>query len=112
MSDLLWTTKRGAVGRPLILSLSVNDDLVDFGDLVSPELRMRPQALSSPIVTLDVVEFSDSERPEFNAQVIIEDWSLIEAGTYLAEIAAEFQGQQVRWPDDRYLMIKVLRGLV
>jgi hypothetical protein len=109
---MMWTSKLGATGKPLVLGLLVSGELVDFEDLTTPTLFMRKKH-AEPLTTLQfaVTAYTDTlnDPPAYNAQVLF-NFDDIQEGEYLAEIVAEIGETIVSFPDDSYLTLRFLRG--
>jgi hypothetical protein len=110
----MWTSKLGASGKTLLLGLTNEGELMDFGDVTTPVFRMRPRVQESGWVEFDVTEYTDdvNDPPLYNAQVEFDDWSGITEGVWVGEVIASVNGQVTAFPDDGYINLKFLSGVV
>ena len=110
----MWTSKLGATGKPLVLALTNAGELMDFSDITTPVFRMRPRVAETGWVEFEVTEYTDdvNDPPLYNAQVVIDDWSAIAEGVYVGEVVASVNGQVTVFPDDGYINLKFLSGVI
>lgn len=109
-----WVTKLNAEGRPLLLGIAVNGELVDFGDLDTPLLRMRrATAVETTALSFEVVDYNDTVNSPalYNAQVVFSDWTELSAGLWIADVVATYADRLTVWPDDSYIKIRILRSM-
>jgi hypothetical protein len=105
-----WITKQYATGRPLIIGLRIAGALVVFGDLSTPVLRIRRKISAvATAIEFPVTSFVDA-TDTYNAQVVLDDWTALVPGEYIADVAATYNGALTIWPDGSYIEIRILYG--
>lgn len=113
----MWTSKIGNVGKPLLLGLTHEGDLVDFEELSgpggtgAPQLRLRPRTFATDTTLSFDVEAYDGDLEGYNAQVTFTDFTGIEARAYLVEVDASFGGQDITFPEDGHIEIGFVESL-
>jgi len=63
----------------------------------------------STAIEFPVTSFVDAAGI-YNAQVVLDNWTALVPGEYIADIAATYNGALTIWPDGSYIAIRILIG--